>query len=272
MIEHGRMAKAALGSSNGVGNFPASFHLPSDTNTQDWYAALQTFMGVVPPLPGNGVDNLTMLKWLYDATGGLLPKGDDVEEWAFAELNATNPDAIRAAMLNFRGVLVGCSLTDQAENEFNNSQPWEVTPQEQPDPSMGHDILLVAYDQLSYKFVTWGATQLALVDWELGEVQAGDLEAWVFITQEDADRNGVDMQALKAEILALGGTQDVPPGPAPDAPPPQPGPAPQPSPAPPAPLPDTPPAPGPVVQFFGELSKDLKALVYKIDCFVEDNS
>jgi hypothetical protein len=43
-------------------------------------------------------------------------------------------------MLNFNGVLLGCSLTDNAEQEFNDQQPWTITASEHPDPQEGHDI------------------------------------------------------------------------------------------------------------------------------------
>lgn len=54
--------------------------------------------------------------------------------------------------------------------------------------------------------VTWGAGQECTVRWETAQAQAGDLEAWVFITAEDAQRNGVDLAALQAAIRNLGGT------------------------------------------------------------------
>jgi hypothetical protein len=243
MVEHARMAKAAIGATpEGVGLFPTSFHLPSDQNTEDWYSALQTFYGVVPPLPGNGVDNKSMLMWLYNATGGVFPKGDDITEWGFAEIDVTDIDGLKDDMVAFRGVLCGVSLTPNAESEFEQHVPWTVTPQEQPDPQMGHDILLVEYDETSYTFVTWGALQKATVAWEQAESGDGDFDAWVIITAEDAERNGVDLAALKAEIEALGGTDDVP---VPPSPAPAPEPAPEPAPPSPAPEPVTPPVPDP---------------------------
>ena len=73
-------------------------------------------------------------------------------------------------MLNFNGVLLGCSLTDNAEQEFNDQQPWTITASEHPDPQEGHDIYLVKYDTQAdtETIVTWGADQICTVAWETG--------------------------------------------------------------------------------------------------------
>ena len=68
-----------------------------------------------------------------------------------------------------------------------------------------YDIYLVKYDAEGETIVTWGADQECTVAWETGESLAGDLEAWVYITKEDAERNGVDLAALQQAIRDLGG-------------------------------------------------------------------
>lgn len=220
--EHYRMAKA--------GSIAVS--PPATTAyTAQLYFAYGVAMGEGPQAD-QGVDNLTWLKWMFD-NGHIL---------GFARLDATNAAEIRMAMLNFGGVLIGCSLADTAEQEFNNGQPWTISAQEQPDPQEGHDILLVKYDAAGETLVTWGALQRATIAWETGEAHAGDLEAWVILAAEDVARNGVDIAALQAEIAALGGT--VAPTPKPPAPVPAPTPAPSPGPAP-SPSPDPAPVPSP---------------------------
>ena len=176
--------------------------LPADsqqatTYTLASYYAYGRAMGEPGSDPDQGVNNSTWLKFLFDQ--GMIE--------GYAELDATNADEIHMAMLNFDGVLIGCDLTSDAEQEFANHQPWTITASEQPSPKGGHDIYLVKYDTAAgtETIVTWGANQDCTVAWETGQVQAGDLEAWVFISAEDADRNGVDLATLQQAIRSLGG-------------------------------------------------------------------
>lgn len=199
------------------------------------YWAYGRAMGESGDRPDQGVDNATWLKWLVGE--GYIR--------AYARIDANDVDEVHAAMLNFRGVLVGCSLTDDAEQDFEAEPqiPWTVTAQDQPDPQEGHDIALAAYGPDFDEFYTWGAKQKATVAWASGEAHAGDLECWVFVTDEDAERNGVDIDALIAAINAWGGTVAPAPAPVPD---PIPAPAPDPTPAPaPDPVPEPSPTPAP---------------------------
>jgi hypothetical protein len=197
-FEHGRMAKSGTNvlDDNGT-ELPADSQQATDYTLQTYYA-YGLAMGEPGPDPDQGVENATWLKYLFDQ--GMIE--------GFAELNATDVNEVHMAMLNFNGVLLGCSLTDDAEREFNNHQPWTITASQRPDPQDGHDIYLVKYDTQAgtETIVTWGADQDCTVAWETGEEQAGDLEAWVFITAEDAKRNGVDLAALQQAIRDLGGT------------------------------------------------------------------
>jgi hypothetical protein len=209
--EHYRMAKAGS-----VTVSPAA----TDAYTENLYFEYGKAQGEPGEQPDQGVDNLTWLTWLFD--NGYIE--------GFARLDPSKPDEIRQAMINFNGVIIGCSLTDDAEAEFEATppQPWNITPKDLPDPNEGHDILLVAYDADSWTLVTWAALQRALITWETGEEGAGDLECWVIITAEDAARNGVDITALKAAITALGG-QVAPDAPTPTPPVPVPVPVPAPT-------------------------------------------
>jgi hypothetical protein len=196
-FQHGRMAKSGRNVLDDNGT-----ELPADSQgatnyTLASYYAYGRAMGEPGPQPDEGVDNATWLKFLF--AQGMID--------GYAELDATNPDEIHIAMLNFSGVLIGCELTPEAEQEFVNHQPWTITGTEQPSPKGGHDVYLVKYDTDagSETVVTWGADQNCTVAWETGQVQAGVLEAWVFITAEDAQRNGVNLPALQQAIRDLGG-------------------------------------------------------------------
>lgn len=236
--EHYRMAKAGT----------ADITNASDAATEALYFAYGRAQGEPGSHPDQGVDNASWLKWMFD--NGYIT--------AYARVDANDADAVRMAMLNFSGVLVGCSLADQAEQEFNDHRPWTITAAERPDPQEGHDILLVAYDSAGETFVTWGALQRATVAWESGEAHAGDLEAWVIMTNEDAARNGVDLDALRAQISAWGGESVAPPTPAPA---PAPSPAPQPEPS---------PSPEPTPSEWKKFAHDLRVAIRNVDHVISE--
>jgi hypothetical protein len=151
----------------------------------------------------------------------------------FAPVDHTSPAAVDSAMQAFRGVYCGVSLTDDADQLFQQGQPWTVSDGQQADPSEGHCIVKVYADGNTDPhdgWVTWGAFQRSTQDWTKACLD----EAWVIITSED-EAAKVDMAALTADIEALGGTV---PDPAPPAPAP-------PAPVPPAPVPPSPQPPEP---------------------------
>jgi hypothetical protein len=196
-FQHGRMAKSGKNVLNDNGTTLSADSQEATDYTLSSYYAYGRAMGEPGQHPDHGVDNATWLKFLFEQ--GMIE--------GFAELNASNADEIHMAMLNFGGVLIGCDLTPAAEQEFSEHKPWTITPSEQPSPHGGHDIYLIKYDTEAgtETVVTWGADQDCAVAWDKGEVQAGDLEAWVFITAEDAERNGVNLAALQQAIRDLGG-------------------------------------------------------------------
>jgi len=240
-VEHGRIVKgstAATGTGNPV--LPTGFTAPTTAHTLSWYHAYNIWMGNAPD---SGVDNLTMLTYLFKITEGVVPtaSGDDIQLWAFCEIDVTSPNEWKQAVCDFGGLLLGCSLTDNAENEFSAGQPWTITSREQPDPQMGHDIYLTAYDTTGEDVLTWGARQRCTVAWETGEVGAGDLELWAFVTEEDVKSGKLTQEqfnALLAACQAKAGQVN------PNTPTPAPGPSPVPTPTP-TPTPTPPPAPTP---------------------------
>ena len=122
---------------------------------------------------------------------------------AFAPVDHTSPKEVDAAMAAFHGAYVGVNLTDDADSLFGQGQPWTTAGGQQPDPNDGHCIVKVAADgsQLD-TWVTWGALQRSTLAWTAACFD----EAWVIITQEDADAANLDVAALRADINALHGT------------------------------------------------------------------
>lgn len=196
-FQHGRMAKSATNVLNNNGNALAADSQAATDYTLASYFAYGREMGERGEHPDKGVDNATWLKFLFKE--GMIE--------GYAELDVTNRDEVRMAMLNFNGVLIGCKLTDDAEQEFDEHRPWTVTASDQPDRREGHDVYLIKYDSHAGNetVVTWGALQQCTVRWDTAESRDGDLEAWVFITAEDAARNGVDLPALQKAIRELAG-------------------------------------------------------------------
>jgi hypothetical protein len=151
-----------------------------------------------PDQPDQGVDNPTWFTFLMDM--GVID--------AWCELPLNDPVEIHAAMLNFSGVCVQVTLTDDANDLFNQHLPWTLANGETPDPNEGHDILLVEYGPQGYCFVTWGALQWATIPWDNSCITG----VYVFVSKEDAARNGVDINALIATIRQFNGTVATIPG------------------------------------------------------------
>lgn len=123
---------------------------------------------------------------------------------AFAPVDHTNPAAVDAAMAAFHGAYVGVNLTDDADQLFGEHEPWTVAGGERPDPNQGHCIVKVAADGSQVdSWVTWGGLQKSTLAWTAACLE----EAWVVISQEDADNTSLDIAALKADIDALHGTR-----------------------------------------------------------------
>jgi hypothetical protein len=122
---------------------------------------------------------------------------------AFAPVDHTDPEAVNAAMAAFHGVYAGVNLTPDADELFTEDKPWTTSATERPDPADGHCIVKVQADGRQYDgWVTWGAIQRSTLDWSKACVD----EAWVIITKEDAAAADLDVDTLRADIDALGGT------------------------------------------------------------------
>jgi hypothetical protein len=121
---------------------------------------------------------------------------------AFAPLDYTNPAEVDAAMAAFHGVYAGVNLTDDADKLFQQGEPWTTANGEKPDVQDGHCIVKVAADGNTFDtWVTWGAEQRSTLAWTAACLD----EAWVIISQEDADAVSLNIAQLRADIDALHG-------------------------------------------------------------------
>ncbi len=190
--EHGRMAEALVSVTGGAPTYEAGFVPPTTAGTESLYFAYGRAMGEHGTQPDQGVTNATWLHYIF---------GQRVIEW-YGELRPSDQDEMRTAMLACCGVLVAVELTSNAETQFADGEPWTITGGKQPTPTLGHDILWVAYGPTGDTFVTWGALQKAAVDWDAACIT----DAWAFGTQQDAERAGYDFPAIVAAINAAGGS------------------------------------------------------------------
>jgi hypothetical protein len=89
------------------------------------------------------------------------------------------------------------------QQQFQENTPFTVGPGNEPDPEEGHGIWFCGFNQSLGidKYATWGNIAMADRTWS----DACITGAFVFLTKEDADRAGYNMQAAITAIEALPG-------------------------------------------------------------------
>jgi hypothetical protein len=187
------------------------------------------------PNQDDGMDIQTLLEYLIKNGGP-----DGAKPVAFAKVDFTNLDEVKAALYIFGGILLGVNVQKENMADFDAGRPWDYHPHGTLDG--GHCVLAGGYLSQSkndVRFITW-AKETAFTDnfWSnLAE------EAWVVIWPENLGTkqfvDGVDLQALADDYKSLTGndlpiSQPTPiPSPAPaPSPSPTPGPTPEPTPSP----------------------------------------
>lgn len=146
------------------------------------------------PGPETGVDPGSFFAWLLAQ--------EMITSWGIV-----TPDQCDQAIIDYRGVLAAiCLTTDNYEN-VGPKGIWEVGPNNQPNPQLGHGIALVEFTQTLYTCVTWGYLQrmtVACLDISSGPNFGG---LFVFTTTEDEDRLGHD-----AYVSLVAATNALPKG------------------------------------------------------------
>jgi hypothetical protein len=152
-----------------------------------------------------GMDVQTGLEYLH-TTGG----PDGVKAVAFAKVDHTNPDEVRAALAIFGGLWLGVMVLDANQQQFAKGHAWTDVAGSPIDG--GHAILGGGYTTADVKFITWAKeTEFAKSFWN-GVVQGQPLvqETWVVIWPEHlgsaAFQQGVNQAALAADYQALTGS------------------------------------------------------------------
>lgn len=205
----------------------------------DVFALYRTQNPDFDPATGQGDNGVV----LADMLSALLEVGiGGVKPLAYAAVDVTNPDEVRAAIALFGSVLLGVDLDVAQQAQTDAGGPWDYV--RRSSEWGGHAIMSGAYTSDTSK----GATDLSVVSWgeRIGvtdEFCARQLqEAWVLLWPEVLGtaefEQGIDLSALAADYEQLTGRSfpALEPTPEPPAPEPVPAPpAPQPSPAPPGP-------------------------------------
>jgi outer membrane biosynthesis protein TonB len=181
-LDHYNVAKS--GDVSNVGKFGA----PQFQTLLDAYWAYGIAQGEPGPRPDQGVDNASMLAWAYKV--GLI--------YGYGEVPKDQADWYANT---FNGALVGQILDDDAETDFEASPPiaWG-SKNEHPDPSEGHDTLLIQGDgQGGGAEVTWGGLQPFTAFYRANNWT----DVWVIF---DADDPSVNHTALQEALEAVHGT------------------------------------------------------------------
>jgi hypothetical protein len=182
------------------------------------------------PNDDNGMDIQTCLSYLVKNGGP-----DGVKPVAFAKVDVTNLEEVKAALAIFGMVWVGINVLNANMDEFNNGQPWDFVSASALDG--GHSVVAGGYlgtASNDVRFITW-AQETGFTD-AFWAHQAE--EAWVVIWPEHLGtkqfQQGIDQQALASAYTALTGrTFPVQPTPTPTpVPTPTPTPVPVPTPTP----------------------------------------
>lgn len=152
----------------------------------------------------------------FRMTGGQdagLPEADVLQTWqaaglfgnkidGYAPLDHRNPDELRSVIYAFGAAYLGVVIPATAQQQFAAGEPWDLTGTSEDRQIMGgHCVPAIGYDPDHLYVVTWGKTQQ--VTWRWASVYLE--EAWSTLTSEIAAANGVDLDALQADLATLEG-------------------------------------------------------------------
>jgi hypothetical protein len=191
----------------------------------DIIAAYSAVTGFDPATGAN--DNGTVMQdameyWVKTGVGGR-------KILAFAQVDHTDLEEVKAAIHVFGSVLVGFNFPKVAWSQFDQGRPWDVTSNDGAIQG-GHAIHVGGYEDGATKLTTWG--KVTGMTWAFWNKYVD--ECWVAITQDWLDAQGhnpegVDLHGLGEDFSQLTGKPNPFPVQPPEPPqPPPPGPDPNP--------------------------------------------
>lgn len=173
-----------------------------------------------------GMDIQTLLEYLVKEDGP-----DGVKALAFAKVDHTNVDELKAALSIFKVLWLGVVVTGDDEQEFP-AQAWTRSGR----ALGGHSIIDTGYNPSEFYIQTWGDEGFLTNDFVVnGNEQAGVEEAWLVIWPEHAERlTDEQKRVLDDEYATVTNGKHIkwPTEPTPEPTPVPPTPSPTPTPAP----------------------------------------
>jgi hypothetical protein len=118
---------------------------------------------------------------------------------AYAKVDHTDLEQVRAAAKLFGGLYLGLALPIAAERELDAGKPWATTTGPDTDPYSwgGHATWMIQYDERRMKVATWGSEQWMTTAWWRTYVD----EAWCVISEDQFTRLGKTPQGLNVTAL-----------------------------------------------------------------------
>lgn len=115
----------------------------------------------------------------------------------FAPVHIRTVEHLKVAIWLFDGLNTGAVLPGDAQEQFEDERPWELTGNTQP--LGGHAIPALKYDKDGPVYVTWGREQLATWDWTMQTLMTCDvLIPTAFEALHKALDNGYEPRELDA--------------------------------------------------------------------------
>lgn len=185
-----------------TGNATGSPFLATDAQIVADYGAIGGY-NPSDPSTDQGCDEQTALT--YWMSHGYA---DGSKLGAFVGVDATNPDEVRSCVLCFETVFLGIELPDAWISPFPSSSGfvWDVAGD--PDPSNGHCVVVVGYNDVGVQIATWG--MIGTITWAAlakycSSTSGGEIYALLSPDEVSGDEapNGFDSEALQADIDAL---------------------------------------------------------------------
>lgn len=121
----------------------------------------------------------------------------------YAPVNFRNKTELEQAIAFYGGVFTGFQVPQNAFTQFDNGQPWALTPGWQQQKIVGgHCVPMLAYNSGRMYGVTWGRVQAVNWDWFFAYAD----EAWVLLSEEfmqAGKANGLNVTQLQADLSSI---------------------------------------------------------------------
>jgi hypothetical protein len=128
---------------------------------------------------------------------------------AFGDLDVKNANQWQQALATFGPLMLGVGVGDAEQQQFEDGEPWSLTPGASPNAE-DHCVILSGYQSGMYWCYTWGALQGITPAW----FGVNAYEAWGIISRDwvnahtGKDPEGVDLAVLGQEYTAITGQPD----------------------------------------------------------------